>query len=77
MFSFPLERIRKYTFKFDEYLNNNLKYNFDIEKLLNNMCEIDEFQEDQKLMKNALKKFASLDDVVSKLVISRFNEKKD
>ena len=76
MFSFPLERIRKYTFKFDEYLNNNLKYDFDIEKLLNSMCEIDEFEEDQKLMKNALKKFASLDDVVSKLVINRFNEKK-
>ena len=76
MFSFPLERIRKYTFKFDEYLNNNLKYDFDIEKLLNSMCEIDEFEEDQKLMKNEIKKFASLDDVVSKLVINRFNEKK-
>ena len=76
MISYPLERIRKQIFKFDDYLNNNLKYDFDTEKLLNSMCQINEFEEDQKLMKNALKKYASLDDVVSKLVINRFNEKK-
>ena len=76
MIACPLERIRKHIFKFDDYLNNNLKYDFDIEKLLDSMCEIDEFVEDQKLMKNALKKLSSLDDFVSKLVINRFNEKK-
>ena len=76
MISFPLERIRKPVYKFDEYININLKYEFDIEKLLISMCEVDEFEEDQLLIKNAHKKLSSLDEVVSKLVINRFNEKK-
>ena len=76
MIPFPLERIRKHIFKPDEYLNNNLKYDFDLKKLLYSMCEIDEYEEDQKLIKNASKKLSSLDEVVSKLVINKFNEKK-
>ena len=76
MIGFPLERIRLNKFKFDEYLNNNLKYEFNIEKFLYCMAEVDEYEEDQKLVKNAPKKLNSLDEVVSKLVISRFNEKK-
>ena len=76
MISFPLERIRKPVYKFDEYINNNLKYEFDIEKLLVSMCEIDEFEEDQKLIKNYFNNLSSLDEVVSKLVINKFNDKK-
>ena len=76
MIPFPLERIRKHIFKPDEYLNNNLKYDFDLKKLLYSMCEIDEYEEDQKLIKNASKKLNSLDEVVSKLAFNKFNEKK-
>ena len=76
MIPYPVERIRINSFKFDEYLNNNLKYDFDIEKFLYSMAEIDEFEEDQKLVKKAIKKLSSLDEVVSKLVNNKFNEKK-
>ena len=77
MLSFPLERIRKSQFKFDEYLNINLKYDFNVEQFLYSMAEIDEYEEDQKLVKNDnKKKLNSLDEVISKLVTKRMNEKK-
>ena len=76
MIPFPLERIRKNQFKFDEYLNNNLKYDFNIEQFLCSMAEIDEYEEDQKLVKTDKKKINSLDEVISKLVLKNFNEKK-
>ena len=76
MISYPLERIRINKFVFDEHLNKNLQYDFNIEKFLSSMGEIDEWEEDQKLVKGSSKKINSLDEVVSKLVMSRFNEKK-
>ena len=76
MISYPLERIRINKFKFDDYLNNNLKYDFHIETFLSSMGELDEWEEDQKLVKNAFKSLSSLDELVSKLVMSKFNEKK-
>lgn len=77
MISYPLERIRINKFKFDDYLNNNLKYDFHIETFLSSMGELDEWEEDQKLVKNAFKSLSSLDELVSKLVMSKFNEKRD
>ena len=76
MISYPLERTRINKFKFDDYLNNNLKYDFHIETFLSSMGELDEWEEDQKLVKNAFKSLSSLDELVSKLVMSKFNEKK-
>ena len=76
MIPYPLKRIRINVFKFDEYLNDNLKYDFDIEKFLYSMAEIDEYEEDQKLVKKSNKKLSSLDEVVSKLVNNKFTEKK-
>jgi hypothetical protein len=49
MISYPLERIRINKFKFDDYLNNNLKYDFHIETFLSSMGELDEWEEDQNL----------------------------
>ena len=69
MLSYPMERIKIIKFKFDKYLDNNLNYDFDIEKFLYSMAEVDEYEEDQKLVKKATKKLNSLDEVVSKLVI--------
>ena len=76
MIPFPLERIRKSEFKFDEHLNNKVKYDFSIEQFLCSMAEIDEYEEDQKLVKSANKKINSLDEVISKLVLKKFSEKK-
>ena len=76
MLSYPMERIKIIKFKFDKYLDNNLNYDFDIEKFLYSMAEVDEYEEDQKLVKKATKKLNSLDEVVSKLVINKFKEKK-
>ena len=73
---YPLERIRKRYFKYDEYLNNNQKYDFNIEALLYSMAEVDEYEEDQKLIKKPFKILSSLDEYVSKLVVNRFNQKK-
>ena len=73
---YPLERIRKRYFKYDEYLNNNLKYDFKIEALLQSMAEVDEYEEDQKLISKTIQKLSTLDEYVSKLVVMRFKEKK-
>ena len=76
MISFPLNRIRINIFKDDEYLNNNLKYDFNIEEFLYNMAEIDEYEEDLKLVNKTVKKSSSLDEAISKIVQKKFNEKK-
>ena len=74
---YPCERICKKKFTYDEYINNNSKYNFNLEEFLISMAEIDEYEEDQKyIKKDSMKKIFTLDEAVSKLVNSKFNEKK-
>ena len=75
--SYPFKRISRKRFVFDEYLNRNSEYNVNLEDLLISMAEIDEYEEDQKLIKkDAMKKVSTLDEVVSKLSNHKFNEKK-
>ena len=74
---YPCERIRKEKFIFNENINKNKDYNLNLEEFLISMAEIDEYEEDQKLVKNDnKKKLNSLDEVISKLVTKRMNEKK-
>ena len=72
---YPSERISKRTFVYDDYINNNANYNLNLEDLLISMAEIDEFEEDQKHIKQYKVKIFTLDEVVSKLVGNKFNEK--
>jgi hypothetical protein len=54
---YPVERICKKTYCFDDEINNNSKYNFNLEEFLISMAEVDEYEEDQKyIKKNAAKK---------------------
>ena len=72
---YPSERVSKRTFVYDDYINNNANYNLNLEDLLISMAEIDEFEEDQKHIKQYKVKIFTLDEVVSKLVGNKFNEK--
>ena len=74
---YPVERICKKTYCFDDEINNNSKYNFNLEEFLISMAEVDEYEEDQKyIKKNAAKKIFTLDEVISKSVNNKFLEKK-
>ena len=55
---YPIERICKKKFCFDDSINNNSKYNFNLEEFLISMAEVDEYEEDQKyIKKNQAKKY--------------------
>ena len=74
---YPCERIRKEKFVFNENINKNKDYNLNLEEFLISMAEIDEYEEDQKLIKKGeMKKVFTLDEVISKFVNCHFDEKK-
>ena len=73
---YPCERICRKKFDFDEYLNINASYNLNVNDLLVSMAEIDEYEEDQKLVKKSSLKLFTLDEIVYKLVDNKYNEKK-
>ena len=72
----PCERICRRKFYFDEYLNSNANYNLNVNDLLIGMGEIDEYEEDQKLVKKSNLRIFTLDEVVYKKVSNKYDEKK-
>ena len=74
---YPCERIFRKKYIFDEHIKINSQYNLNLEELLISMAENDEFEEDQKHIRNdKLRSVFTLDEVISKLVNNKFDGKK-
>lgn len=74
---YPCERIFRKKYIFDEHIKINAQYNLNLEELLISMAENDEFEEDQKHIRNdKLRSVFTLDEVISKLVNNKFDGKK-
>ena len=76
MIPYPLERIRIKKFIENENLYENSHYDLNEEQFLCAFGELDELEEDFKLSKSSVIKLNSLDELTSKLILNRFNEKK-
>ena len=72
---YPFERIKRTRFVFDEYINNNKKYNLNLEELLISMAEIDEYEEDKKHMNKNKNKITTLDELLSEQANNKLGDK--
>lgn len=73
---YPQLRILEKKFKYDDYLNSNLKYNLNIKELLTSVAEIDEFVEDSnRIDKIEMEKLYSIGEILADKVEELLEEK--